>query len=190
MVAMKALLLAVLLLGGCLLKPDRIDIRDDARPQDGTGSDAIDAPASKLSVRVLHNAWFANPVTSGTMTSSRYSIETSGATDGDLLIFIMNVDNGSDSVIPTPMGFQQVFEHFYGAYDGQTYAVFYKRSDGVEPQLLSGIYGSGINSAAATITLLAVRGFDPTPSVPIATCQRRTETRARARRQSRPCRVA
>src|SRR5205814_712170 len=81
---------------------------------------------------------------------------TTGVTDGDLLLLIANVDNGSASLWPNPMapGFTQLVQTFFGS-DGQTYVVDWKIAAG-EPATYTGTYQTGVGSSAAVIALIAV----------------------------------
>jgi hypothetical protein len=82
--------------------------------------------------------------------------------DGDLLILIANVDNGSNTLWPNPIapGFNQLAQVFFGS-DGQTYVVAWKLASG-EPAMYSGAYGAGVGSSSAVITLIAVAGANRT----------------------------
>jgi hypothetical protein len=95
------------------------------------------------------------------MSQTGYAINTTGVVDGDLLLIIANVDNGSSSVWPTPMapGFAQLAEVFFGS-DGQTYVVQWKIASS-EPAQYTGSYGSGVGSSAAVIALIAVSNVNP-----------------------------
>jgi hypothetical protein len=160
MVAMKALVLAALLLGGCLLKPDRVDVRSDGGSADATRDGA---PAGPFTVRVLHNAWYADMSTeSQFMSNDHYGIASSGAAAGDLLLLIANIDNGDDTVFSVPAGFTQMFQHNYGqGLDGQTFAAFYKIATSAEPVVYAGPYDNSVASTsdAAALTLLAITGY-------------------------------
>ena len=113
--------------------------------------------------RLVAQAWFSNY--SGTtyastagMSKTGFEISTAGIVDGDLVLFIGSIDNGSNTVWPDPLapGFTQIAQAYYGS-DGQTFVVAYKIASG-EPPKYTGTYGSGIGSASSTIALIAVSG--------------------------------
>lgn len=140
------------------------------------GSDAAampDAPAGPLAVRWIRNAYRdggADTTATGSpmMSSAGYGIQTSGIVDGDLVLFIGNVDNGAAGFWHLPTGFTQIVQNYYGQ-DGQTYVVGWKIAAG-EPIYYTGTYTMGVSSsAAATISLLAVTGY--APALPIETYQ-------------------
>jgi hypothetical protein len=128
----------------------------DASPGDG-GADPL-APVP----RVIGNAYYSpNGTPSDGMSATGFSIATDGIVDGDLVLFIANGDNGSNTVWPIPvsLGFTQLAQQFYGS-DGQTYVINYKIASD-EPNAYVGTYGAGVGSSAATITLIAVSNVDP-----------------------------
>jgi hypothetical protein len=93
------------------------------------------------------------------MSKLGYAIPTAGIVDGDLIVFVGNVDNGAQGFFKLPTGFTEITQHFYGQ-DGQTYVVGYKVAT-AEPALLTGMYQGGIgSSAAATLSLIAITGYD------------------------------
>jgi hypothetical protein len=106
--------------------------------------------------RLISTAWFSGTGNSAGMSHSGYSIATSGVADGDLLLLIANVDNGSASLWPNPMapGFTQLVQTFFGS-DGQTYVVDWKIASG-EPATYTGTYQTGVGSSAAVMALIAV----------------------------------
>jgi hypothetical protein len=113
--------------------------------------------------RLIANAWFSN--FSGTtyasttgMTKTAFEVPTAGIVDGDLVIFIANIDNGSNTLWPDPIapGFTQIAQNYFGS-DGQTFVVSYKIAQN-EPAKYTGTYGQGNGSGSAVIALLAVSG--------------------------------
>lgn len=154
---MKLLVLAsAATLSGCLLKPDKVELQQaDARVQ-------MDAPAQTLDARLVRNAYFDNGTAQSTgMSSSGYQIATQGINPGDLVLFIANIDNGSDTVWMAPDNFSVVRQKFFGT-DGQTFIVAWHIAGNSEPAIYTKAYGPGINSASATISLIAIAGADPT----------------------------
>ena len=155
----RAWLVAIAALGpGCLIKPDRV-----ALDSDGGVDAAPDGSSTTLVPRVIANAYFASGFTpSPGMTALGYAVPTTGVNNGDLLLFIANVDNGSQTVWPGAVGpgFHQLVQQYFGS-DGQTVDVSWKIADN-EPAAYTGSYGAGVGSSAATITLLAIAGADPT----------------------------
>lgn len=169
------LCLAALALAGCFdfdaLRQPRdggVSAGDDLATSDvdlATASDlaGLDAGAVTPTPRLVAQAWFSD--FSGTtyastvgMTKNGFEIPTAGIVDGDLVLFIASIDNGSNTVWPNPIapGFTQIAQAFYGS-DGQTFVVAYKIADG-EPPKYTGTYGSGIGSGSSAIALLAVSG--------------------------------
>ena len=157
---MKLTIVVALLAAGCFTKPDRPNalVGDahalhDGRPHDGT--------PQRLTPRLINNAYWATGVDMTGMSQTTFSIPTAGINDGDLVLFIASVDNGSNTVWPSPIsaGFVQLAQIFYGN-DGETYVVSEKIANH-EPSMYQGNYGGGIDSGAAAITLIAIAGADP-----------------------------
>ena len=169
------LCLAALALAGCFdfdaLRQPRdggVSAGDDLATSDvdlATASDlaGLDAGAVTPTPRLVAQAWFSD--FSGTtyastvgMTKNGFEIPTAGIVDGDLVLFIASIDNGSNTVWPNPIapGFTQIAQAFYGS-DGQTFVVAYKIADG-EPPKYTGTYGSGIGSGSSALALIAVSG--------------------------------
>ena len=169
------LCLAALALAGCFdfdaLRQPRdggVSAGDDLAASDAdlaTASDlaGLDAGAVTPTPRLVAQAWFSD--FSGTtyastvgMTKNGFEIPTAGIVDGDLVLFIASIDNGSNTVWPNPIapGFTQLAQAFYGS-DGQTFVVAYKIADG-EPPKYTGTYGSGIGSGSSALALIAVSG--------------------------------
>src|SRR5690348_858154 len=111
-------LVAVAMLSGCLLKPDKVELQQaDAHVQ-------MDAPAQTLSARLIRNAYFNSNGMSPGMSQAGYQIATQGIGPGDLVLFIANIDNGTsdDNVWVLPDDFHQVRQKFFGT-DGQTFVI-------------------------------------------------------------------
>jgi hypothetical protein len=109
--------------------------------------------------RIINNAyWTSGGGGTAGMSAAAYSISTTGVVNGDLLIMVGTVDNGSASNWPNPIaaGFTQLNQTYYGN-DGQTVFVDWKIANN-EPATYSGVYGPGIGSSAAAISLIAISG--------------------------------
>jgi len=124
---------------------------------------ASDGGVVTLTPRLIANAYFSN--FSGTtyastagMTKTAFEVPTAGIVDGDLVLFIANIDNGSNTLWPDPIapGFTQIAQSYFGS-DGQTFVVSWKIANN-EPPKYTGIYGSGNGSGSAVIALIAVSG--------------------------------
>lgn len=144
--------------GGADGGPDGGPDGGDAR-LDGGGGTVPPTP------RLITNAWFSNysgaTFSSGVgMAREKYEVPTTGIVDGDLVLFIGSIDNGSNTLWPNPVapGFTQLAQQFYGN-DGQTYVVAWKIAN-QEPATYSGTYGPGLNSGSSTISLIAVSGVN------------------------------
>ncbi len=137
---------------------------------DGSGEMCQDAgpipppPGTPPVPRLVSNAYFGgssgSEFASAGMSHAGFAVDATGIVDGELVLFIASVDNGSNTTWPNPIapGFHQITQQFYGT-DGQTFVVDWKIADH-EPASYAGVYGQGIGSAAATISLLAVSGVD------------------------------
>jgi hypothetical protein len=134
-----------------------IDASADGAPDATTGA----FPTARL----LSTAFYSSVNASAGMAQDGFSIPTNGVVDGELLLFIASIDNGSNTVFPNPIapGFTQLTQQFYG-HDGQTFTVQWKIADH-EPVNYSGTYGSGLGSGASVLTLFAIRDFDPTTPI-------------------------
>jgi hypothetical protein len=159
---MRALLVTIAL-PACLLKPsppgngttDASQTSDGHGSGSGSGSDAMN-----MVPRVIANAYYGGSAAhSPNMTSTGYSISTTGVHDGDLLLLIANIDNGEDFEIPAPPNFATMYDDFYGT-DGQTYFVAYKIANG-EADTYQGDYVSTGGSQMGAMTLVAIAGADP-----------------------------
>jgi hypothetical protein len=112
--------------------------------------------------RLIAQAWFSDATAftyaSAGMTKTGFSVSTAGIVDGDLILFIANIDNGSNTVWPNPIapGFTQIAQSYYGS-DGQTFVVAWKIAS-AEPAKYTGSYGPGIGSGSSAIALIAVSG--------------------------------
>ena len=135
---------------------------DLANAADLAGADLAGVPTTPMP-RLIAQAWYSSATattyasTVG-MTKMGFEIPTAGIVDGDLVLFIASIDNGSNTVWPNPIapGFTQLAQNFYGS-DGETFVVAYKLASG-EPPKYTGTYGSGIGSGSSAIALIAVSG--------------------------------
>jgi hypothetical protein len=158
-----AALIALLLLQACFFEPSR----PSNGPSDGaTGSgDGQGSNTAGPTARLIQHAWYCNGASSDNMQQSGYWITTSGITDGDLVLFIANMDNGDNNVFALPPGFMKLYEVFYDlSGDGQTFAVGYKIIDHAsgEGSSYSNPYSTGnLHSGCAVISLIGVTGYDP-----------------------------
>lgn len=118
-----------------------------------------------LAARLINNAYYcvngSNTYASAGMTHDAFQLSTAGVVNGDLLLVIGNVDNGSNSVWPVPIfsGFTELVQQYFGS-DGQTYVLSWKIANN-EPATYTATYGSGAGSSCATISLIAVSGANP-----------------------------
>jgi hypothetical protein len=144
--------LLVMALSGCVSIPPYQGTTQDASPDVAT--------TSPLAARMIGNA-YRNGAGAGTsgMSATGFTIPTTGIVDGDLVLFIANVDNGADNFWNLPAGFQVIANRHNGQ-DGQSYVFGYKIAAS-EPTLYTGTYGPSSTSAAATVSLVAVTGYDP-----------------------------
>jgi hypothetical protein len=141
---------------------------DDLSLVDGDLAAADDLAASDGGVvtpvpRLIAQAWYSD--FSGTtyastvgMTKTQFEVPTAGIVDGDLVVFIANIDNGSNTLWPDPIapGFTQIAQAYYGS-DGQTFVAAYKIAHN-EPPKYTGTYGQGNGSGSSVIALIAVSG--------------------------------
>jgi hypothetical protein len=141
----------LLVLAGCFTKP--------GAPGDGDGSvGGGPAPVARL----LHKANFSNFGNTPGTTHDGFTISTSGIVDGELLLFIAQIDNGTTRTWPLIDGFTQLSQDSYGMHDTQTSVIEMKIADH-EPSEYVGTYKDigTMNSGASIVTLLAVSGADP-----------------------------
>lgn len=151
-----------LVLLACLAGCGRLGFDETA----ASGAPGADANAATPVARVVSQAywtnWFDMPNPIGTPGTSftGYSLPTQGVADGELLLIVACVDNGSDTVWPDPLGpgFTQIEQRRWGN-DGQSCSVNWKIASS-EPAAYTGTYGPGIVSASALLVLLAVSGAD------------------------------
>jgi hypothetical protein len=162
---MRSVALAVLL-AGCISIPPFHAATDDAP------SGLPDGGAGPITARWISNAYREggnDGQAAGTymMSKTGYAIPTSGIDPGDLVLFIANIDNGPQGIWNLPTGFTQIAQHFYGP-DTQTYVVGWKIAAS-EPSIYTGMYAPfASTSAAATISLIAVTGYDPANPIEFA----------------------
>jgi hypothetical protein len=146
-----------LLASGCFLEPTKPAATADAQHDGPTGP----APV----VRKIASAWYSSEAQpSAGMTGTSFSIPTTGINNGDLVLFIGNVDNGNNTTwpLPTPQ-FHQLVQVNYGT-DGQTFFAAWTIANN-EPTVYAKPYVGPLGSGASTITLLAVTGADPTTPI-------------------------
>lgn len=98
------------------------------------------------------------------MAQNRYAISTTGIADGDLVVFIANIDNGSNDLWMLPPGFTKLYQLFYNGGDGQTFVAGYKIVGHATDEGLSYTepYGPGVASGCAVVMVIAITGYDPT----------------------------
>lgn len=120
--------------------------------------DAETAPAARVVSQAYWTNWFGTEIGTPGMSMQGYAIDASGVVDGELLLIVACIDNGSDTVWPTPLGpgFEQLHQKLWGN-DGQTCAIDWKYAAG-EPATYTGTYGPGIVSGSALIALVAIAG--------------------------------
>jgi hypothetical protein len=158
-----AAVVAAFLLPACFFEP----ARPGNAPSDGAADGATDGQfqGPGPTARLVQHAWYCESITSNNMMAQAgYWISTSGIADGDLVLFIANMDNGDNGVFVLPPGFTKLYEVFYDlAGDGQTFVVGYKIVDHVstEGDNYSHAYGtSNLHSGCATVSLIGVIGYD------------------------------
>ena len=146
-------------LTGCISIPE-FHGNDDA------SNGSADAPIGPLAARFIANAYREggnDGVANGTLMMSKmgFGIMSAGVNEGDLVVFIANVDNGAQGFWHLPAGFNQGVQNVYGQ-DGQDYVIAWKIATAAEPSYYVGTYTSAAQtSAAATITLISVTGYNP-----------------------------
>lgn len=117
------------------------------------------APTPRVISTSYYSDWSGTTYKSpATMSRSNWEISTTGVADGDLLLVIAVIDNGSDTLWPNPIapGFTQLYQKYYGN-DGQTLQVSYKVANS-EPASYSGGFVNPSVSYSSVITLLAISG--------------------------------
>lgn len=144
--------LLVLAMTGCVSIPPYQGTTQDASPDAAT--------PSPLAIRMISHAYH-DTVGMGTagMSATGYAIPTTGIVDGDLILFIGNIDNGDENFYLLPPGFTAVANHTYGP-DVQSYVVAWKIAAG-EPAVYANNYRTDHTSSAGLVSLLAVTGYDP-----------------------------
>ncbi len=154
-----AILAVSAVLPACLLKPDRVAATGDAGTDAGPDAGHGGAPVPRLIQRAWYGTSTPGDFSTG-MSSSGYYIPTDGIQNGDLVLFIANVDNGAAGTWKLPTSsFRQQDQRTFGS-DGETYFVAWTIASN-EPAVYMQPYGPGINSASAAIALVAVSGVDP-----------------------------
>jgi hypothetical protein len=117
------------------------------------------APTPRLISTSHYSDWSGTTYKSpATMSRTNWEISTSGVVNGDLLIVVANIDNGSNTLWPNPFatGFTQLYQKFYGN-DGQTLQISYKIANN-EPASYSGTYVTPSVSYSSVISLIAISG--------------------------------
>jgi hypothetical protein len=134
----------LVLMTGCFAKPGP------------PGGGASGAPVPRL----LHTSNFWQSGHSPGTTYDAFTIDTTGVVDGDLLLFVASIDNGSSTTWPLLPGFTQVAQHGYGT-DLQSNVIEAKIAAG-EPSEYSGTYQNIVAgpSHASILALIAVSGVD------------------------------
>lgn len=122
-------------------------------PSRGSG-----APVARRVSSAFFSDWFGTAYGTQGMSRMGYEVSTGDVRDGELLLLIGCVDNGSPTVWPNPMapGFTQLVQTTWGT-DGQTCVVDWRIASH-EPPSYAGLYGPNIASASAVIALVAVDG--------------------------------
>jgi hypothetical protein len=141
----------VLGLAGCVSIPPFHGETSDASP---------DATPQALAIRPIAHAYHeTNGMGTAGMSATGYAIPTTGIVDGDLILFIGNIDNGDENFWNLPPGFTPIANHTYGP-DVQSYVVAWKIAAG-EPTVYANSYRTDHTSSAGLLSLLAVTGYDP-----------------------------
>lgn len=128
----------------------------DAEPDAAPGP-----PVARVVTQAYWTNWFGSTFGTGGMSMTGYSVPTSGVVDGELLLLVACVDNGSDTVWPDPLGpgYTQLVQQKWGN-DGQSCAVGWKIASS-EPATYTGTYGPGIISGSSLISLVAFSAATP-----------------------------
>ena len=111
---------------------------------------------------MLHHSYWCNGSGSPGMSQQGYGVSTSGIADGDLVLFIANIDNGTSDLWVLPTNFLPLYQVFYNGGDGQTFVAGYKIVDSAAGEGLAYTesYGPGVASGCAVVMIMAVTGFD------------------------------
>jgi hypothetical protein len=114
-------------------------------------------PTARVATTSFWTDWFGMTFGTPGMSKTGYEISTAGVVDGELLLIVACIDNGSDTVWPDPLGpgYTQIHQQRWGS-DGQTCAINWKIAAS-EPATYTGTYGPGIVSGSAVIALVAIR---------------------------------
>jgi hypothetical protein len=168
-------LLVTIALPACLLKPsppgngtnDGGQTGDGGSGSGGSGSgsggsgsgSSGGSDGSAMVPRVLAKAWYSDVGMSQNMGSSAYWISTFGVQDGDFLLLIANMDNGSDDEFVSPPNFTKLDDHYYYGGDGQTFYAAYAVANG-EPDHYSEAYKYEAGSRMTAMALIAIAGAD------------------------------
>lgn len=156
------LALSAALFTACFSEPPRPHASPTDAGPDGTGSGSGSGSGAAPAVRLIHHAYWCGASGSPGMTQQAYAISTTGIADGDLVLFIANIDNGTNDTWQLPTGFTQLYQAFYNGGDGQTFVAGYKIVDSAAGEGLSYVesYGPGVASGCAVVMVLAVTGYD------------------------------
>lgn len=116
------------------------------------------APVARLVSSAHFTDWYGPAYGTHGMSRAGFAIETAGVRDGELLLLIGCVDNGSSTAWPSPLapGFTQLGQDTWGS-DQQTCVVAW-RIAAAEPESYAGSYGPGIVSGSSVLALVAVSG--------------------------------
>jgi len=159
---MTRLLACVLVLGGCFIKPDRVDPGDGSGSQDaGTSPDFV--------ARLAARAYWNLEANTGTplMDHETFALPSTNVVAGELLLIIGSVDN--QPVITAPPDFTLLTKTPYGDGETQTYVAYWKIATTNEPAYYIGKYPNndmtGASSAAGTYVLLTVGMARDTPII-------------------------
>ena len=159
----RVLLIVAIAAPGCFFEPSRPGAATDAN-RDGNADAAKDgAPDTSPVAHKLADAYYSSQGVSNGMTQTSYSVAIPTIPDGELVLFLANVDNGSNSVWVLPPGFHQLHQIRFGN-DGQTFIAGWKIASG-ETSPYAETYGNGIVSGNAVITIIGVTGADATTPI-------------------------
>lgn len=116
------------------------------------------APVARLISAAYFTDWYGTAYGTPGMGRTGYEIRSVGVRDGELLLLIGCIDNGSTTVWPSPLGpgFTQLEQDTWGT-DVQTCVVAFKVA-GAEPSTYAGTYGQGIFSGSSVLALVAISG--------------------------------
>lgn len=120
------------------------------------GAPAI--PSARLAASAFYTDWYGPMYGTPGMSRAGFEIRADGVHDGELLLLIGCVDNGSSTAWPSPIasGFTQLDQDAWGS-DLETCVVAWKIAAS-EPATYAGTYGSGIVSGSSVLALVAVSG--------------------------------